>query len=149
MTQKSKKQFDLYLTLIFPPRSLTTKMAGYAVIAGRLHLKKLGGFMIFILNAPIMTDFGLYRYKKITTLQAKKILKNSTFVSAIGHEATAMFLSNLLEVEIKYNRVAIVMQEGDIALVFHLLTRLSEGQVLKLNELCGKDYTLGLLKKLE
>jgi hypothetical protein len=58
-------------------------------------------------------------------------------------------LSNILEVEIQYNRVAIVMQEGDIALVFHLLTRLSEGQVLKLNELCSKDYTLGLLKKLE
>jgi hypothetical protein len=105
--------------------------------------------MIYVLNGPILTDFGLYRYKKITILQAKKILKNSTFVSAIGHEATAMFLSNLLEVEIQYNRVAIVMQEGDIALVFHLLTRLSEGQVLKLNELCSKDYTLGLLKKLE
>jgi len=85
--------------------------------------------MLYIMNTPVLTDFGLYRYKKITTLQAKKILKNSTFESAIGHEATAMFLSNLLEVEIKYNRVAIVMQEGDIALIFRLLTRLSEGQV--------------------
>ncbi|MGE4547499.1 MAG: DUF1874 domain-containing protein [Desulfurella sp.] len=105
--------------------------------------------MIYVLNGPILTDFGLYRYKKITPLQAKKILKSNTFVSAIGHEATAMFLSNLLNVEIQYNRVAIVMQEGDAAIVFHLLTRLSEGQVLKLNELCSKDYTLGLLKKLE
>jgi hypothetical protein len=105
--------------------------------------------MIYVLNPSILTDFGLYRYKKITTLQAKKILKNSTFVSAIGHEATAMFLSNLLETEIKCNRVAVVMQKSDVALVFRLLTRLGEGQVLKLNELCEKDYTLGLLKKLE
>jgi hypothetical protein len=105
--------------------------------------------MLYILNSPILTDFGLYRYKKITTLQAKKILKNSTFVSAIGHEATAMFLSNLLEVEIQYNRVAVVMQKGDTALVFKLLVRLNEGQVLKPNELCEKDYTLGLLKKIK
>jgi flagellar motor switch protein FliM len=60
-----------------------------------------------------------------------------------------MFLSNLLETEIKCNRVAIAMQAGDIALVFRLLVRLGEGQVLKLNELCEKDYTLGLLKKLK
>jgi hypothetical protein len=53
-----------------------------------------------------------------------------------------------LEVEIPYNRVAIAMQAGDVALVFRLLTRLSEGQVLKLNELYSKDYTLGLLKKI-
>jgi hypothetical protein len=114
-----------------------------------MHFKKLGGKMIYIINSPILTDFGLYRYKKITDLQAKEILKNNTFVSAIGHEATAILLSNILEVEIPYNRVAIAMQAGDVALVFRLLTRLSEGQVLKLNELCEKDYTLGLLKKLE
>jgi hypothetical protein len=104
--------------------------------------------MIYVLNGPILTDFGLYRYKEITILKAKKILKSTSFMSAIGHEATAMFLSNLLEVEVPYNRVAIVMQKGDIAVVFHLLTRLSEGEVLKLNELCNKDYKLGLLKKL-
>ena len=105
--------------------------------------------MIYVLNASILTNFGLYDYKKITILQAQKILKNSTFMSAIGHEATAMFLSNLLEVEIKCNRLAIEMQAGDIAVIFKLLTRLNEGQVLKLNELCDKDYTLGLLRKLE
>jgi len=106
------------------------------------------GIVIYVLNGPILTDFGLYRYKKITTLQAKKILKKP-FMSAIGHEATAIFLSNLLETDIQYNRIAIVMQKGDIAVVFHLHARVAEGQVLKLDELCSKDYTLGLLKKLE
>jgi len=105
--------------------------------------------MVYVLNSPILTDFGLYRYKGITTMQAKEILKNGTFVSAIGHEATANLLSNLLEVEIKYNRISIVMQAGDIAVVFRLMTRLNEGQVLKLNELCDKDYTLGLLERLK
>jgi len=105
--------------------------------------------MVYVLNGPILTNFGLFRYRRITILQAKKILKNSTFISAVGHEATAMLLSDLLEAEIKYNRVAIVMQEGDMAVVFHLLARLEEGQVLSIEELCSKDYTLGLLKKLE
>ncbi|OSS41540.1 DUF1874 domain-containing protein [Desulfurella amilsii] len=105
--------------------------------------------MVYVLNGPILTNFGLFRYRRITILQAKKILKSSTFISAVGHEATAMLLSDLLEAEIKYNRVAIVMQEGDIAVVFHLLTRLEEGQILSISELCSKDYTLGLLKKLE
>jgi hypothetical protein len=105
--------------------------------------------MIYLLNSPILTNFGLYDYEEITTLQAKEILKNGTFVSAIGHEATAIFLSNLLEVEIKCNRVSIVMQEGDMAVVFKLLTRLSEGKVLNLNELTSKDYSLGILKKIK
>jgi len=105
--------------------------------------------MTYVLNSSILTSFGTYSYKKINTLQAKKILKNSTFVSAIGHEATAMFLSELLKTEIQCNRVSIEMQAGDIAVIFKLLTRLNEGQVLKLNELCDKDYTLGLLRKLE
>ncbi|AHF96814.1 MAG: STIV orfB116 family protein [Desulfurella sp.] len=105
--------------------------------------------MVYVLNGPILTDFGLYRYKKISILQAKKILKENKFVSAIGHEATAIFLSELLELDIKYNRIAIKMKQGDLAIVFHLLTRLKEGQVLNIKELCSKDYTLGILKRLE
>lgn len=105
--------------------------------------------MLYVLNGPILTSFGLYRYKKISLNQAKKVLKNNQYYSAIGHEATAILLSALLETEINYNRVAIVMHTGDIALVFHLLARLKEGQVLDIKELCTKDYTLGLLKKLE
>ncbi len=67
----------------------------------------------------------------------------------MGHEATALLLSALLETQINYNRVAIKMQRGDIAIVFHLFARLKEGQVLDIKELCTKDYTLGLLKRLE
>lgn len=105
--------------------------------------------MVYVLNGPILTSFGVYKYEPITISEAKKILSKEAFTSAIGHEATAIFLSDLLEVEIKYNRVAITMKQGDIAIVFHLLTRLSEGQVLNINELGSKDYTLGLLEKLE
>ncbi len=105
--------------------------------------------MIYVLNGPILTSFGLYRYKKISLKQAKEILINNNYYSAIGHEATAILLSALLETEISYNRVAVTMHYGDMALVFHLLARLPEGQVLDIKELCTKDYTLGLLKRLE
>ncbi len=105
--------------------------------------------MIYVLNGPILTNFGLYRYDKISTLEAKKNLQNNTFVSAVGHEATAIFLSELLETEIEYRRLTVEMQTGDTAIVFHLLERLEEGEILSLKELCDKDYTFGLLKKLE
>lgn len=105
--------------------------------------------MIYVLNGPILTSFGLYRYKKISLKQAKEILKNNNYYSAVGHEATAVLLSALLETEISYNRIAITMHTGDVAVVFHLLTRLPEGQVLDIKELYAKDYVFGLLKRLE
>jgi hypothetical protein len=105
--------------------------------------------MKYVLNSPILTNYGLYRYKEITTLQAREILKNGTFVSAIGHEATAKLLSSLLETEIQYNRIAIVMQVGDIAIVIRLLTRLSEGLVLTKDEIKKIGYSLALLERLE
>jgi len=105
--------------------------------------------MVYVLNGPILTNFGLYTYRKISIQKAKKILQSNRFVSAIGHQATAVFLSQLLGVKIDFNRTAIKMKSGDIAIVFHILERLKEGEVLSLNELCEKDYTFGLLKKLE
>ncbi len=105
--------------------------------------------MVYILNGPILTSFGLYTYKKVSIHKVKKIFQNNTFVSAVGHEATALFLSELLGIEIKYNRLPIKMKVDDIAIVFHLLERLKEGEVLSIKELRDKDYTFGLLKKLE
>jgi hypothetical protein len=105
--------------------------------------------MVYVLNSPILTNFGVYRYKEISIVEAQKILKENSFVSAIGHESTAVFLSELLQSDIKANRVSITMQQGDKAIIFQLLTRLKEGQILSINELSNKDYRLGLLEKLE
>jgi len=104
---------------------------------------------IFILNSPILTSFGQYRYKQISELEATEIARNAFFTSAVGHESTAKLLSCIFQLEVPCNRISIEMQPGDIAIIFRLNTRLKEGQVLNLNELHNYDYSFGLLERLE
>ena len=102
---------------------------------------------VYILNSPILTNFGEYRYEPISVEKARAILFGGEFVSAIGHESTAKFLSKLLGVAIPANRVAVKMEAGDKAIVFKIKQRLSEGIVLTEQELSKYEYELGLLTK--
>lgn len=70
------------------------------------------------------------------------------FVSAIGHEGAARFLSGLLKVEVPVSRLPVAMQAGDSALVLRLAGRLPEGVVLSEAELSACAYELGLLTRL-
>jgi hypothetical protein len=101
--------------------------------------------MIYILNSPILTDFGTYTYKPISIEEAKEILKNNQFISAIGHESTAKLLSEILNINIKAERIQIKMSSGDVAIVFQVLTRLPEGKILTKEELKNIPFRLGLL----
>jgi hypothetical protein len=74
-------------------------------------------------------------------LERVKSLLQFGFESAVGHQSTAEILSNLLEIEVPVNRVAIKLQSGDILIVFQLGVRLNEGQVL------GKEEILDLYNK--
>ncbi len=105
--------------------------------------------MLYILNSPIITSYGIYTYKRISKEDAISLLKNNQFVSAVGHEPTAQFLSTLFQIPIPMNRVTISMQTGDQAIVFKLLDRLPEGRVLSLEELKSIRYEIGLLEKIE
>jgi hypothetical protein len=101
--------------------------------------------MIYILNSPILTDFGIYTYKPISIEEAKELLQNNEFTSAIGHESTAKLLSELLNINIPANRIQVKMSSGDVAIVFQVLTRLPEGKVLTDEELKNIPFRLGLL----
>jgi hypothetical protein len=100
--------------------------------------------MLYVLNSPILTSFGSYRYKPISLREAVELLKQG-FVSAVGHEATASFLSQLTGITIPVNRVQIQMKPRDKAIVFQVLQRLPEGKVLSEEELKAVPYRLGLL----
>ncbi|PYB68555.1 hypothetical protein DMB44_04265 [Thermoplasma sp. Kam2015] len=104
--------------------------------------------MLFVLNTPILTEYGVYTFSRISVEEAKELISNG-FVSAIGHEGTAVVLSEILGTKIPMSRVAIKMQPGDKAIVFRLLERLPEGKILSTDELKQLKFELGLLERKE
>lgn len=102
----------------------------------------------YIINAPILPNFGSYEFSPLTTGQAKTLLR-SEFVSAIGHESTAKLLSHVLGQEIAVNRIQVTLQVGDVAIIFRLKQRLPEGKVLNETELFVSPFELGLLTRLQ
>ena len=102
---------------------------------------------IYVLNTLIVPiDFSKYPkatvvLQKISVEEAKQILSKD-FISAVGHEATAKLLTQLLGVEIPVNRIAIYLEPGDTGIHFFLKTRLPEGKVLSEAELKTLDFWL-------
>lgn len=102
----------------------------------------------YLLNSPVLTDWGNYDFRgPIDAAQARQLLPNH-FISAIGHQSTTDLLSELLQCAVPMNRGQIVMQVGDQALVFRLLKRPPEGQVMNKQQMLTLGYTFGLLRKL-
>ena len=106
--------------------------------------------MLYILNTLIVpVDFQNKQGYVVSLWQidletARKIVREIQFTSAVGHEATAKVLTELLGVEIPHNRIAVRMKEGDSGLHFVLRTRLPEGKVLSEDELKQLDFDLVL-----
>lgn len=87
---------------------------------------------VVFLNAPILTAEGTWSYKKTTLDFIKMFIKNERprIISAIGHEATAEILSDLLKRVIPYNRINYEQKKDDMVFVFKLKSRPPEGKIL-------------------
>lgn len=88
---------------------------------------------------PEDNDF-LVRVKKISLDEAREAVKHG-FISAIGHQSTAQVLTELLGVEVKENRIQVVLKKGVKVIVFQLHSRLPEGKVLSEEELKALKYS--------
>jgi hypothetical protein len=104
---------------------------------------------LYIINAPILTEYGLWEFSGPLSIDEARTMLAHNFVSAIGHEASAKLLSQILNIPIPVNRIQIKMKPGDKALILRLLQRLPEGKVLNESELKRLDFELGLLKFLK
>jgi hypothetical protein len=96
--------------------------------------------MTTILNTSIITAEGNYSLKKITLEDAKTLVKNTPYQSAIGHQSTADILTSLLGVEVKLNRIQYEQKEFETALVFKLKGRPEEGKILSVKEIENIGY---------
>jgi len=106
--------------------------------------------MIYVLNTLIVpVDFDkreevAVKFRRITVEEAKELLKSEDWESAIGHQATAAILSQLLGIEVSVQRKMIFFEKGDKGIHFFLKQRLPEGVVLKEEELRKLDFWLVL-----
>ena len=104
---------------------------------------------VAILNCAIITSDGIYECYDCTLDDARKIVKGDYgYISAVGHEATAQILTELLGVEIPMNRIEFKQQDNQMALVFKLNGRIPEGQILSREEIEKIGYSFKTLYKL-
>jgi len=102
--------------------------------------------MLYLMNSPVLTGYGTWKFLPVTTQAARNLLKNTPYTSAIGHESTARFLSTLLGLDIPVNRIQVDLTAEDIALVFRVKIRLAEGIVLTASQIADIPYELGQLQ---
>jgi hypothetical protein len=102
--------------------------------------------MKYLLNSMMVpVDFSALNVatvmmRRISLDEARKLLNDGGFISAVGHPGTAQLLTELLGIEVPVNRVAVQLKSGDIGIHFVLTQRLPEGKVLSKEELAKLDY---------
>jgi hypothetical protein len=105
--------------------------------------------VVYLLNTLVVpinfdeTPQAKIKLRKVTVEEAKEVLA-SGFISAVGHEATARVLSQLLGIQVPMERRTIFLKPGDKAVHFFLKVRLPEGVVLDEEQLRRLDYWLVL-----
>lgn len=107
-----------------------------------------------VLNTAILTDWGTYDYRPLTLDEARDMYATYEYgpqavQSAVGHEATAQILYDLIGESAGFcNRVQYRQPIGAKALVFKLRGRPPEGKILTREEVEAIGYDFGLLTRI-
>lgn len=105
-------------------------------------------YPIAILNGAIITADGEYSCQTISLAEAKQLVQLAPgTLSAVGHQATAEILTDLLGIEVTFNRINFHQKPGQQALIFKLNSRPPEGIILSRNEIEAFGYQFQLLSR--
>lgn len=99
--------------------------------------------MVYLINAlPGAALSGRTgQFRPASDEEARAIIADGGWESAVGHEATAQALSTWAGVEIAFARRTLVLQPGDRLLVAALKgVRLEEGRILSLAEVEARGW---------
>ncbi len=101
---------------------------------------------VYILNSLVVPinfekhESIVIAQRKISVEEARAFINamsqnNVKIISAVGHEATAKLLTQLLNYPVEFNRIAIFAEPNDFIINFYLKVRLPEGKILTQEEL--------------
>jgi Domain of unknown function (DUF1874) len=102
---------------------------------------------VAILNTSIATEDGTYTLRTISADEAREIIAGQEILSAVGHDATAQAMTEILGREIPVNRIQFAQQPGQTALVFKLRGRVPEGVILDRSQVEAIGYDLKILER--
>ena len=102
---------------------------------------------VALLNTSIATSDGSYDLETISLEEARALVADGGFISAIGHESTAQVMTTLLGVEVPVNRIQFAQEAGQMALVFKLNGRAPEGKILTADEIEEMGYSFKKLTR--
>jgi len=105
--------------------------------------------VITLLNSPVITAEGLFRYRRISLEEARALVAGEEIRSAIGHADTAKLVARLLSIGCPTARIGVKQQVGERALVFRLRERPATPGELSLEEVERIGYEWGLLDRVE
>ena len=76
-----------------------------------------------IIPIPFEYKSAMAVVEEVSVEEARAILERG-FISAVGHEATARFLSRILGLEVRPSREAVFLHEGDVAIAIQFRERI-------------------------
>ncbi len=107
---------------------------------------------LILFNASILTSYGTFCFELLTFDEARELVnayrrENKEIISAVGHQATAELMSEILKFPVNKNRLDFSQKVDEAALIFKLKKRADEGEILSRAEIEEVGYEFGLLTK--